>query len=497
MNSILRVSVLCVGLLALTLAVFFNLTPLKRVGFWWGYLIRMAGALAFLLIIRSHTRSWSRMFRRAVQCDEDARLGVNGDQSFQKLTGDDLINIWKRLAPGVVQNRWRLADEVVNVAHRRRVDEEIVFSSGTMRRRVVVTFSTPVPEGELFVVARPLSGRRYDDFILEGESGQTISLKSHLETRVILFHLIICAVVRMTGVTPSRESLHDLATHLVAQDGSAGDAFLSLMGFNPDAKSLSGPQSGLHNLLKIALGYRVILGEAKVAELNGIVFNYIESHQRGTMKTQEAPLSWWHKKKSKVYTLFHQTPDWIIASASRAVTSPNYSLTVRAPERAFIQEIVAIDGPREGKVAECLPNLPRRVLHKSFVNYRIGPEAVSAVFSAGSLHQAGIRQPRVLLRLREIPPGHNGFAAIVATMATLVIWITGVSFPLGGSQSVDMIAFALAVPGFAVGVHRLRAPELSQWASLTSRISLTISMSLSLASAALYLGFDSGKIPKT
>lgn len=392
-----------------------------------------------------------------------ARSAEVSSKSFHIKEANQLVDQFRETIIGM---RWVngdvLADfleQVTVTATRERVTEEVDIQGRSLLTRVRVRVhemkaatNSTLPADRIVVLSRPRKGRGFRNFRLEAVgSSRSIEMLPFVEVQALLWQLIVGKMrsVWVQGAVPHWAL--ELAAEAVSE--RKGESFRDLsfaamklrcaIEMNADPSAWTRSAADLHALLVVVSNRRPIA--VRTASDNREFAFSFEAPVLNPSEGRLVPVHFGLNAKRKFRSLVGLTPKLISIPLVRELGTMRYSLEVTAPSGMYLREV----GAWNLDDGLWLPNLDRESNYIQFTGHQILPDRLRCQYVSSALHSARAQEvtnPRLAVRLSEIPSGSLGPTALLCASAVLTVWVIGVTTSRG-TMAVDPSALAVAAPG--------------------------------------------------
>ncbi|MCC6497943.1 MAG: hypothetical protein IT193_16950 [Propionibacteriaceae bacterium] len=356
-----------------------------------------------------------------------------------------------------------------------RVSEEVTILPNVLEREVRLR-SDPNSHRRLLVISKPRKEGNFRDFRMESQGLDVLNF--HRSQAILLGCLNLLGRMAKGGALSLDEQLHAMRCITAVTDPdqnaarAAASRWVSGMKGNSDAKLL------LASFMSVVLERRPILVQR--SGLSGDLDDCRFRHAEPILKPDEGtsvPLSLWMSWARYARSWWGSAPKLMSIPLPGALASQRFSVAVNAPIGTYIRDVGLWDYQRR----LWYPNLSRESYYEVFTGHQVLPgmrRAQATISSTSESAMTVLKNPRLAVRISEVPPGSIGAGALLSISVWLLIWLFGAFFPSGDSPFFDLAALALAVPSSVFAVFSLNTRE-SPYSSLSAQLSSLVSMTLS------------------
>lgn len=271
------------------------------------------------------------------------------------------------------------------------------------------------------------------------------------------------------------------------------------------------------SLLRVVTYRRPIIAATANGDLTYYYFRPMAS-----IAESAAPIQWWVRTKATIRALRRLPPKTFVIPLDQAHRAHKYRLSLSVPRGFYVQRAELWDAPTEGSVPAGVRSVDRvtdgkpsankrqriwkllspagsggraiiplnKDLHySSFIGLQEMPLSGSLRVATVNFARGGALNPRLLVRMSEVPPGSSGNAAAVASVTCFLIWLTAGSAGVF-SGSVDFAALLLAAPAALAAFFLTARNSIGEFGSSAPKTQNLISMLCSLFAVALYLAIQ-------
>lgn len=471
----------------------------------WRIAARFGLLISGLLLVLSHVWHWHRNHAETVRLSSWVPK-----RHFRRLRGYEAR---ARLEPLVVA--WGLADParagalarlLAETSPRTRVRESQTFTGRTIEWDVEFE-APPAPSvslllGEVVLVSNRLKPAHYGKRLAWAD-GEPLRVASETENRAFM-HAVCFAYVASLLVHASPQDRADLlarvADLVTATKPHPRRTRILCDDILARSTVASGPLvDAVVEMLRKADRRAPVFGILPPARTGSTAAPRVLRHNY-TSSIKESDLipdlDWWRRLKDRSRQSLGLPSKFTSFDLGRSLTADSYQLEVGVPPGLYIDEAYVFSN---GNRLQKLRRGTFRRSHISWTSLNGRSDLRLSTWRLGDVNPAA--QPRLLLRLNEIPPGSVITSTLIASATLLSVWLIGVITGLqlihtgaiaqstsAPEPAFDALALATSLPALVTlwwGISQTKAAGIFR--SLTALLSMAISLGLTVASIIAYV----------